>query len=101
MGRAEKIGGYAEAFGNLDADGILANTTEDFRLVGPGDAVVTREEIPAYIASIRKVAFKMDLADVVITNEVVWCHWTAGSHVGAGRIYATDEGVTEERLYSA
>ena len=99
--REAKVTGYAAGWTGLNPKKILANVAPGFRLIEPGGNVVTAAELPAYLAELRKLGGQMDIRHIAVTPEVVWCEWQLGSVVGAGRIKATAEGVTEEKLYAA
>ena len=53
MSAADKLGGYASGFGNLDAAEIAANVTEDYKLLEKDGKVVGRDDLPGYSAELR------------------------------------------------
>lgn len=99
MTAAEKLGGYASGFGNLDAEEIAANVTSDYRLLDKDDAVHGKSDLPGYIAELRKLGDKMDITDVMIEGGKAWCKWQIGDITGAGLISFGEDGVTQEQLF--
>ena len=99
MGAADKLGGYASGFGNLDAEEIAANVTADYKLLDKDGGVYGKSDLPGYIAELRKVGDKMDITDVVVEGGTAWCKWQVGDITGAGLISFGEEGVTEEELF--
>jgi len=99
MSAADKLGGYASGFGNLDAEAIATNVTADYKLLDKDGAVYGKNELPGYITELRKVADKMEITDVVVEGGTAWCKWQVGDIVGAGMISFGEEGVTQEQLF--
>ena len=99
MSAADKLGGYASGFGELNAEGIAANVTADYKLLDKDGAVYGKNDLPGFIAELKKIGDKMDLTDVVVDGGTAWCKWQVGDIVGAGLISFGDEGVTQEQLF--
>ena len=101
MAAADKLGGYANGFGELNADVVAANVTADFQLLDKDGKVYSKGELPGYIAELRKLGSKMAITDVVVDGSTAWCKWQLGDIVGAGMITFGDEGVSQEQLFYA
>ena len=86
MSAADKLGGYASGFGDLNAEAIAANVTTDYKLLDKDGAVYGKYDLPGYIAELRKIGDKMDITDVVVEGGTAWCKWQVGDVVGAGLI---------------
>jgi hypothetical protein len=99
MSAADKLSGYASGFGNLDADAIATNVTDDYKLLDKDGAVYGRSDLPGYIAELRSVGDKMDITNVVVEGGTAWCKWQVGDIVGAGMISFGEEGVKLEQLF--
>ena len=99
MSAADKLGGYATGFGNLDADAIAANVTDDYKLLDKDGAIYGKNELPDYIAELKKIDDKMVITEVVVDDGTAWCKWQVGNVVGAGLISFGDNGVTQEQLF--
>lgn len=99
MSAADKLGGYASGFGNLDADAIAANVTTDYKLLDRDGAVYGKGDLPGYIVELRKLGDKMEITDVIVEGGTAWCKWQVGDIVGAGLISFREEGVTQEQLF--
>ena len=99
MSAADKLGGYASGFGNLDAEAIATNVTADYQLLDKDGAVYRKNDLPGYIAELKRIADKMDITDVVVEGGTAWCKWQVGDIVGAGLISFGDGGVTQEQLF--
>ena len=99
MSAADKLGGYASGFSNLDAATIATNVTEDFKLLDKDGAVYGKNDLPGYVAELRRIGDKMDITDVVVDGGTAWCKWQVGDVVGAGMISFGDEGVRQEQLF--
>ena len=99
MSATDKLGGYASGFGNLDAEAIAANVTADFKLLDKDGAVYEKNDLPGYIAELRKVGDKMDITDVAVEGGTAWCKWQVGDIVGAGIISFEEDGVSQEQLF--
>ncbi|MGI9257195.1 MAG: hypothetical protein ACR2QQ_00025 [Gammaproteobacteria bacterium] len=99
MSAADKLGGYATGFGNLDGEAIAANVTADYKLLDKDGAVYGKNDLPSYAASLKEFGHKMDITDVVVDGGTAWCKWQVGDIVGAGLISFGDEGVTQEQLF--
>ena len=99
MSAADKLGGYASGFGNLDAEELAANVTADFKLLDKDGAVYGKNDLPGYIAELRKLGDKMEITDVVVEGGTAWCKWQVGDIVGAGLISFGEEGVQQEKLF--
>ncbi len=99
MSAADKLGGYASGFGNLDAEAIATNVTADYKLLDKDGAVYGKNDLPSYVAELRKLGDKMDITDVVVDGGTAWCKWQVGDIIGAGMISFGDEGVTQEQLF--
>jgi len=99
MSAADKLGGYANGFGNLDAEELVANVTADYKLLDKDGVTYGKNDLPGYIAELRKLGDKMDITDVVVEGGTAWCKWQIGDIVGAGLIAFGEEGVTQEQLF--
>lgn len=99
MSAADKLGGYAGGFGNLDGEAIAANVTVDYKLLDKDGVVYGKDDLPGYVAELRKLGDKMDITDVVVDGGTAWCKWQLGDIVGAGLISFGDDGVTQEQLF--
>ena len=99
MSAADKLGGYASGFTNLDAEAIAANVTEDYKLLDKGGAVYGKSDLSGYIAELSKIGDKMNITDVVVEGEKAWCKWQVGSIIGAGLISFGEDGVRQEQLF--
>ncbi len=99
MSAADKLGGYASGFGDLNAEVIAANVTNDFKLLDKDGAVYGRDDLPGYIAELKKIDDKMVITDVVVDDGTAWCKWQVGDIVGAGMISFGGDGVTQEQLF--
>ncbi len=99
MAAADKLGGYANGFGELNADVVAANVTTDYKLLDKDGKVYGKGDLPGYIAELRKLGNKMDITDVVVEGSTAWCKWQLGDIVGAGMITFGDEGVSQEQLF--
>ena len=99
MSAADKLGGYASGFGNLDADAIAAHVTNDYKLLDKDGAVYGKNDLPGYIDSLRKLDDKMLITDVVVDEGTAWCKWQVGDVIGAGLISFGEKGVTQEQLF--
>jgi hypothetical protein len=99
MSAADKLGGYASGFGNLDAEAIASNVTADYKLLDKDGAVYGKDDLSGYVAELRKLGDKMEITDVVVEGGTAWCKWQLGDIVGAGMIGFGDEGVTQEQLF--
>ena len=101
MSAADKLGAYATGWGELNAEAISANVTDDYKLFDKDGNVIGREDLPDYVAELRKVDDKMALTDVVVEGNTAWCKWQVGDIVGAGLITFGDDGVSQEQLFFA
>ena len=101
MSAADKLGGYASGFGELNADVVAANVTAGFKLLDKDGKVYTKDELAGYIAKLRTLGSKMDITDVVVDGSTAWCKWQLGDVIGAGLITFGDEGVSQEQLFYA
>ena len=99
MAAADKLGGYAKGFGALDAEMIAASVTADYRLLDKDGKIVTRKELPGYIAQLKQHGGRMDITNVMVDGNKAWCKWRLGSIVGAGLITFGPDGVSEEQLF--
>lgn len=99
MSAADKLGGYASGFANLDAEVIAANVTVDYKLLDKDGAIYGQSDLPGYVAELRRIGDKMDITDVVVEGGTAWCKWQVGDIVGAGMISFGEEGVTQEQLF--
>ena len=99
MSAADKLGAYAIGFGDLNAEAIAANVIADYKLLDKDGAVYGKNDLPIYIAELRKIGDKMDITDVVVEGGTAWCKWQVGDIVGAGLISFGEEGVTQEQLF--
>jgi hypothetical protein len=59
MSAADKLGGYASGFANLDAGAIATNVTADYKLLDKDGAVYGKNDLPGYIAELRRVGDKI------------------------------------------
>ena len=101
MTAADKLGGYATGFAELDADTVAANVTDDYKLVDKDGKIYGKSDLPGYIAELKKLSDKMVITDVVVEGESAWCKWQVGDIVGAGLITFGDDGVSQEQLFYA
>jgi hypothetical protein len=101
MAGSDKLRGYATGFGELNAELVAANVTDDYRLLDKDGKIYGKGELPGVIAELRKLADKMVITDVVIDGPMAWCKWRVGEIVGAGLITFGDEGVSQEQLFYA
>ena len=46
MSAADKLGGYASGFGDLNAEAIAANVTADYKLLDKDGAVYGKNDLP-------------------------------------------------------
>ncbi|MSO70090.1 MAG: hypothetical protein EXQ98_07435 [Alphaproteobacteria bacterium] len=99
MAASDKLGGYATAFGALDASGIAANVTADYKLLDQNGKVITKKDLPGYIDGLKKAGKKMDITNVMVDGNMAWCKWQVGKVVGAGLITFGDKGVSQEQLF--
>ena len=86
MSAADKLGGYATGFGNLDGEAVAANVTADFKLLDKDGTVYAKDDLPGYVSELRKLGGKMDITDVVVDGGTAWCKWQVGDIVGAGKL---------------
>jgi len=101
MAAADKLGGYATGFGELDANKLADNVTDDYQLLDKDGKIFGKDDLPDYIAGLRKLADQMVITDVVVDGGTAWCKWQVGDIVGAGMITFGDEGVSREQLFYA
>ena len=101
MAAADKLGGYATGFGELNADMISANVTDNYKLLDKDGNTYGKGDLPGYIAELRKLDDKMVITDVVVDGGTAWCKWHVGDIIGAGLITFGDEGVSQEQLFYA
>ena len=101
MAAADKLGGYATGFGDLNADTISANVTDNYKLLDKDGIVYGKSDLPGYIAELRKLDDKMVITDVVVDGATAWCKWQVGDIVGAGIITFGEDGVSQEQLFYA
>jgi hypothetical protein len=101
MTAADKLGGYATGFGELDAETLVDNVTDNYRLLDKDGKIYGKGDLPGYIAELKKLADKMVITDVVVDGGTAWCKWQVGDIVGAGLITFGDEGVSQEQLFYA
>ena len=101
MAAADKLGGYATGFGELNADTISANVTDNYKLLDKDGNTYEKGDLPDYIAELRKLDDKMVITDVVVDGGTAWCKWQVGDIIGAGIITFGDEGVSQEQLFYA
>lgn len=99
MSAEEKLGGYASGFSNLDANGIAANVTADYKLLDKNGVVYGKDDLPEYLAELRKIGDKMDITDVVVEGSTAWCKWQLGEVIGAGLITFGEDGISQEQLF--
>lgn len=99
MAAADKLGGYAKGFGALDAEAIAANVTADYKLLDQGGKVITKKDLPGYIAGLKKAGSRMEISNVMVDGNTAWCKWQVGKLVGAGLITFGDKGVSQEQLF--
>ena len=59
MAAADKLGGYASGFGELNADVLAANVTTDYRLLDRDGKVYTKGELTGYIAELKKGSIRV------------------------------------------
>ena len=101
MAAADKLGGYAKGFGELNAEALAENVTDNYKLLDKDGMVYGKGDLPDYITELRKLADKMVITDVVVDGSTAWCKWQVGDIVGAGLITFGDEGVSQEQLFYA
>lgn len=99
MSAEDKLGGYAGGFGNLDANSIAENVTEDYKLFDKNGAVYAKSDLPEYIKELKKSGSTMEITDVMVDGGKAWCKWQVGDIVGAGLISFSADGVSEEQLF--
>lgn len=99
MSAGDKLSGYANGFGSLDAGIIAANVTADYKLLDKNGEVYEKGDLPGYIAELRKSGDSMALTDVVVDGGTAWCKWQVGEIVGAGLISFGEDGVSQEQLF--
>lgn len=99
MSAADKLGGYATGFGELNADTISANVTDGFKLLDKDGVTYGKGDLPGYIEELRKLDDKMVITNVVVDGGTAWCKWQVGDIIGAGLITFEDDGVSEEQLF--
>lgn len=99
MAAADKLGGYAKAFGALDAAGIAANVTADYKLLDKNGKVIAKKDLPGYVTGLKKFGAKMDITNVMVDGNSAWCKWQVGKVVGAGLITFGEKGVSQEQLF--
>ncbi len=99
MAAADKLGGYATGFGELNAATLADNVTDDYKLLDKDGKVYGKSDLPGYIAELRKLSDKMLITDVMVDGSMAWCKWQVGDIVGAGLITFGDEGVSQEQLF--
>ena len=99
MSAADKLGGYATGFGELNADTISANVTDNYKLLDKDGNTYGKDDLPSYIANLRKLDDKMVITDVVVDGGMAWCKWQVGDTVGAGLIMFGNDGVSQEQLF--
>ena len=99
MAAADKLGGYAKGFGELDARTIAANVTADYKLLDKDGKVYGKNDLPGYVAELKKLGNKMDITHVAVDGGTAWCKWQVGDVVGAGMISFGDDGVSQEQLF--
>jgi hypothetical protein len=99
MSATDKLGGYATGWGNLDGEEVAANVTADYKLLDSDGAVYGKDDLPGYVAGLKKHGDKMDITAVVVDGGTAWCKWQVGKVVGAGLISFGEEGVTGEQLF--
>jgi hypothetical protein len=101
MAAADKLGGYATGFGELNADTIAANVTDNYKLLDKDGKSYGKGDLPDYVAELKKLGDKMAITDVVVEGSTAWCKWQLGEIVGAGLIIFGDDGVSQEQLFYA
>lgn len=101
LSAADKLGGYATGFGELNADTIAANVTDNYKLLDKDRKSYGKSDLPGYLAELKKLADKMVITDVVVDGGTAWCKWQVGDIVGAGLITFGDDGVSQEQLFYA
>lgn len=99
MAAADKLGGYAKGFGELNAETIAANVTAGFKLLDKDGKVYGKSELAGYIKGLKEIASKMDITHVAVDGSTAWCKWQVGDIVGAGMITFGDDGVSQEQLF--
>ena len=101
MAAADKLGDYATGFGELNADALAENVTDNYKLLDKDGKIYGKDDLPGYIAELRKLADKMVITDVAVDGGTAWCKWQVGDIVGAGLITFGDDGVSQEQLFYA
>jgi hypothetical protein len=99
MSAADKLGGYATGFGELDANQISDNVTDDYKLLDRDGAIYSKDDLPNYISELKKLGEKMDITNVVVDGNTAWCKWQVGGVIGAGLISFGEQGVSQEQLF--
>ncbi len=99
MAASDKLGGYATGFGELNADTLVENVTDDYKLLDKDGKTYEKDDLPGYIAELRKLDDKMVITDVVVDGGMAWCKWQVGDIIGAGLITFSDAGVSQEQLF--
>jgi hypothetical protein len=95
------LGGYATGFGELNADTVAANVTDDYKLLDKDGKIYGKGDLHDYIAKLGNLADKMVITDVVVDGGTAWCKWQVDDIVGAGMITFWDEGVSRKQLFYA
>ncbi|WP_299013052.1 hypothetical protein [uncultured Photobacterium sp.] len=99
MSAEDKLGDYASGFGSLDANVIAANVTAEYKLLDKNGSVYETDDLPRYIAELRKFGDKMEISNVMVDGDKAWCKWQVGEIVGAGLITFDEDGVSQEQLF--
>ncbi|RDE25064.1 hypothetical protein DV711_05750 [Motiliproteus coralliicola] len=99
MSAEDKLGGYAQGFGSLDAATVAANVTEDYKLLDKDGVIHEKKDLAAYITELKQLGESMEITDVSVSEGKAWCKWKIGDVVGAGLISFGDAGVSEEQLF--
>lgn len=99
MSADDKLSGYANGFRSLDANVIAANVTAEYKLFDNNGSVYEKDDLPKYIAELRKIGDKMEISDVMVDGDKAWCKWKIGEIVGAGFISFGEDGVSQEQLF--
>lgn len=99
MAAADKLGGYASGFSDLNAAEIAANVSDDYVLLDKDGKSYGKSDLAGYISELKNHGDKMVITDVVVDGSTAWCKWQLGDIVGAGLITFGDDGVSGEQLF--
>ena len=73
MTAADKLGGYATGFSELNADMIAANVTDGYKLLDREGKTFGKADLAGYVDELKKFGDKMIITDVVVEGSTAWC----------------------------